>query len=213
MSSGESGFTGGKPATGRIQPRIRPSPQLAKRGATKPSIDNTANLPADTAPSKLPGNLRQLARPHPLKILLVEDNPVNQKVTGKFLKELGYHYDICNNGVEVIELLRKQEFRQDYDVILMDLHMPEMDGHETTKRIRVMFPPEEQPTIVALTASEEVADTMQCLAHGIEHYLAKPINCMDIAQVLFKCRPIRVRAPVQPVSPTPMPKLSRKNSV
>lgn len=143
------------------------------------------------APSKLPEELRQLGTNHPLRILLVEDNVINQKVTAKYLAQLGYvDYDICSNGLEVIGMLKQKKLEQNYDVIFMDLHMPEMNGHETAKRIRSMYREEEQPTIIALTASDSVEDTIECLKLGFEHYLSKPITAADVAAILLKCDPI-----------------------
>ena len=107
----------------------------------------------------------------PLHILVTEDNPVNQKVALHLLKRLGYHADLAANGLEALAALT----RQDYDVVLMDVHMPEMDGLEATCTIRRQLPPDRQPTIIALTAAAMREDQDACLAAGMDDYLSKPV--------------------------------------
>eukprot|EP00128_Syssomonas_multiformis_P006676 Colp12_sorted_trinity150504_noHs@7078 len=158
----------------------------------KPKDLKEADAPSSSAPSKLPDSVKNMGANHPLKILLVEDNPVNQRVTGLFLKQLGYECAYANDGRESLEVLKNTTmYRQEYDVILMDLNMPEMDGLETAQKIQQMFTRSDQPTIVALTASESVEDTINCMRLGFEHYLSKPICAMDLANVLIKCKPIK----------------------
>ncbi|MGI0480650.1 ATP-binding protein [Geminocystis sp. CENA526] len=105
-----------------------------------------------------------------LKILLAEDNPINQKVALLILKKLGYEGDIAENGKEVIKKVKNQQ----YDVILMDMQMPEMDGLETTKWIRNNLPEKTQPYIIAMTANALTSDREMCLSAGMNDYLSKP---------------------------------------
>jgi CheY-like chemotaxis protein len=114
----------------------------------------------------------------PLKILLAEDNKVNQKVALLTLKKIGYTADIANNGLEVLDLLEKQS----YDVILMDMQMPEMDGLTTTKMIRNL--PIPQPYIIALTANALGEDRQKCLEAGMNDYLSKPIVINQLKESL-----------------------------
>jgi PAS domain S-box-containing protein len=113
-----------------------------------------------------------------LKILLAEDNKVNQKVAILTLKKLGYQADIANNGLEVLKMLEKQV----YDVIFMDMQMPEMDGVTATKIIRQSG--EKQPYIVALTANALEEDRQVCFDAGMNNYISKPLAIAEINQIL-----------------------------
>ena len=115
-----------------------------------------------------------LATRHPLRILLAEDNVVNQKLALRLLQQMGYRADLASNGVEAIESVE----RQTYDVVLMDVQMPEMDGPEASRRIKVKWPPTARPRIVAMTANAMQGDREECLAAGINHCVTQPI-CVD----------------------------------
>jgi CheY-like chemotaxis protein len=122
-----------------------------------------------------------------LRVLLAEDNLVNQKVALHMLAALGYRADVAANGLEVIAALN----RQTYDVILMDVQMPEMDGLEATRRIVSMYGDQAaRPWIIALTANAVQGDRDMCLAAGMDDYISKPIRKEDLAGALQ-----RVRAP------------------
>lgn len=123
-----------------------------------------------------------LATQHPLRILLAEDHAVNQKVAIFMLQRLGYRADVAGNGLEVIEALE----RQSYDVILMDIQMPEMDGLEATRRIHQLWP-DQHPHIVAVTANAMHSDRDVCLGAGMDYYLSKPIRIEELAEVLTQC--------------------------
>ncbi len=118
---------------------------------------------------------------YPMKILLAEDNPVNQQLGIRLLEKLGYRADVAGNGIEVIESLK----RQAYDLILMDVQMPEMDGHEASKRIRSnkRLP---QPVIIALTANVFTEDKKMCLAAGMDDFVGKPILLQELVEALKK---------------------------
>lgn len=121
----------------------------------------------------------QMGFNHPLAILLAEDNTVNQKVAIRMLERLGYRADIASNGLEAVQAVR----RQSYDVILMDVQMPEMDGVEATQKIR-MLPPERQPHIIAMTAHALKGDREKYLDAGLDDYLSKPVRIRDLTDVL-----------------------------
>ena len=108
----------------------------------------------------------------PLRILMAEDLVVNQKLMQILLGKFGYRADTAANGLEVLQALD----RQTYDLILMDVQMPEMDGLEASRRIHRDLPPERRPRIVALTANAMREDQEACLAAGMDDYMAKPIN-------------------------------------
>jgi CheY-like chemotaxis protein/nitrogen-specific signal transduction histidine kinase len=127
---------------------------------------------------------------HSLRILLAEDNLVNQKVAIHMLKKIGYQADVVMNGLEAIETLQKSI----YDVVLMDLQMPKMDGIEATRHIISRFPPERRPQIVAMTANAMEGDREICLAAGMNDYITKPINIEQLAKALSNCRPLSSRA-------------------
>ena len=114
-----------------------------------------------------------------LRILLAEDNPVNRRMAVLMLKKLGYNADSVANGREVLQALE----RQSYDLILMDVQMPEMDGLEATKEIRKLWP-SGGPRIVALTAHAIAGDREKCLGVGMDGYLCKPINMEELKAVL-----------------------------
>jgi CheY-like chemotaxis protein/nitrogen-specific signal transduction histidine kinase len=122
----------------------------------------------------------------PLRILLAEDNLVNQKVAIHMLKRIGYQADIAMNGLEVIERLQ----HHDYDVILMDLQMPQMDGIEATKRILTEFPGHRCPTIIAMTANALEGDRQECLDAGMHDYVTKPVKIEQLAYALSQCQPL-----------------------
>jgi signal transduction histidine kinase/DNA-binding response OmpR family regulator/HPt (histidine-containing phosphotransfer) domain-containing protein len=132
---------------------------------------------------------RNMAEHHPLRILLAEDHPINQKTALLLLGMLGYRGDVAANGYEVLEALG----RQPYDVVLMDVQMPEMDGLEATRRILEERSPDERPRIVALTANAMQGDREACLAIGMDDYVAKPIKIQELARALKACRPVEYR--------------------
>ncbi len=120
-----------------------------------------------------PVHIRErLADRFPLRILLVEDNVVNQQVASHFLKQMGYRHDLAANGIEALEAFE----RQSYDVVLMDMQMPEMDGIAATIELRRRLPEQRTPQIIALTANALDEDRDRCLAAGMNDYLSKPLR-------------------------------------
>jgi signal transduction histidine kinase/DNA-binding response OmpR family regulator len=126
-----------------------------------------------------------LAERHPLRILLAEDNVVNQKLALRLLQQMGYRADVAGNGVEAIECIERQR----YDVVLMDVQMPEMDGLEASRRITAKWPAGERPRIVAMTANAMQGDREECLAAGMDDYVTKPIRVEALVQALLQVRP------------------------
>jgi CheY-like chemotaxis protein/HPt (histidine-containing phosphotransfer) domain-containing protein len=126
-----------------------------------------------------------LAQRVPLKILLAEDNPVNQKVLLSLLRRMGYEADVANHGLEVLEALRDRI----YDVVLMDVHMPEMDGLTATRQICQEWQPADRPRIIAMTAGAMESDRLACLEAGMDDYLSKPLPIDKLVQILQQCQP------------------------
>ena len=125
-----------------------------------------------------------------LRILLAEDNAVNQKLAIRLLERLGYRADLAENGLEVLEALE----RQPYDVVLMDVQMPELDGLDATRRIRERWSEGERPRIIAMTANAMQEDREACLAAGMDDYVAKPIRPEELADALGRARPVDAAA-------------------
>ena len=124
----------------------------------------------------------RLADTLPLKILVAEDNVINQKVVQQLLKHLGYRADLAANGVEALDALE----RQHYDVVLMDVQMPEMDGLEATRRLRQRFGANALPRVIAMTANAMPGDRERCLAAGMDAYVSKPVELADVRAVLIE---------------------------
>ena len=138
----------------------------------------------------------------PLRVLLAEDNLVNQDVARLILAKLGHHVDTVDDGRKAVQAVRER----DYDVVLMDVHMPQVDGLEATRTIRAEIPAERQPRIVALTASALMDDRTACLDAGMDEHLPKPLRARDLAAVLEDLRPAAerpARAATAPAAPAP----------
>jgi CheY-like chemotaxis protein len=146
-----------------VQPDARPAPE-------RPALDP------------------EMSSHHPLRILLAEDNVVNQKLALRLLAQMGYRADVAANGLEVIQSLE----RQHYDVILMDVQMPEMDGLEASRQICSRWSREarpdapQRPRIIAMTANAMQGDREMCLAAGMDDYLSKPIRVDELVNALLR---------------------------
>jgi PAS domain S-box-containing protein len=160
----------------------------------------------------------EMAKNHPLRILLAEDNAVNQKLALRLLQQMGYRADVASNGLEAVESVQ----RQAYDVVLMDVQMPEMDGLDATRAIRKLRMAR-QPRIVAMTANAMQGDRESCLAAGMDDYVSKPIRVAELSQALLtaatepaparasKASPAKTRkAPAKAVAAKPAAKKSSK---
>ncbi|HVV00491.1 MAG TPA: response regulator, partial [Verrucomicrobiae bacterium] len=115
------------------------------------------------------------------------DNLINQKVGLSVLHKLGYRADIANNGVEVLRALEQKE----YDVLFLDVQMPEMDGLEAARRICDRWPPQKRPKIIAMTGNALTGDREKCLQAGMDDYISKPIRIGDLQTALEKWAPPR----------------------
>ncbi|MFK7925315.1 MAG: response regulator [Bacteroidia bacterium] len=123
---------------------------------------------------------KDFGKKHPLRILLAEDNLVNQKVASRILLKIGYRVDIVANGLEALEAVQ----RQTYDLVLMDIQMPEMDGVQATIKIHQKLPESKRPFIVALTANALKGDKEMYLEAGMNAYLSKPIHIHQLIETL-----------------------------
>jgi PAS domain S-box-containing protein len=122
----------------------------------------------------------------PLRVLLVEDNPINQEVCLKRLSKMGHKVTVANNGAEAVEAYRKDEF----DLVLMDVQMPVMDGFEATQRIRdIERTRDRYTTIIAMTARAMKGDEEHCLRVGMDGYMAKPFRAAKLAEILLTIQP------------------------
>ncbi|MFQ5399845.1 MAG: histidine kinase N-terminal 7TM domain-containing protein [Anaerolineae bacterium] len=126
-----------------------------------------------------------MAERHPLRILIAEDNLINQKVALRLLAKLGYEADVVDNGRQALEALQEQY----YDAVLMDIQMPVMDGVEATKQIIAQWPEEKRPYIIAMTAHAMEGDRERYLDAGMDDYVAKPIQFDRLVNALYHCQP------------------------
>jgi signal transduction histidine kinase/DNA-binding response OmpR family regulator len=168
----------------------RPEPGLFTTQLTKPIkasafFNVLASIVAEPAPqhAEAPGKpVPVLGERLPLRILVAEDNVVNQKVATHVLARLGYRADIASNGLEAVEAMHRQR----YDVILMDVQMPEMDGLAASRRIRSEIPGPHQPRIVAMTAEAMTGDRERCLDAGMDDYITKPVRVAELEAALAR---------------------------
>jgi PAS domain S-box-containing protein len=124
----------------------------------------------------------QMAQRLPLRILVAEDNVVNQKLALRLLERMGYRADAVANGFEALQAVD----RQPYDLVFMDVQMPEMDGLESTRCIRRDIAPDRQPFIIAMTANAMEGDRDRCLTAGMDDYVSKPIQMRELVGALEK---------------------------
>jgi CheY-like chemotaxis protein len=128
----------------------------------------------------------------PLRILVAEDNPTNQRIVVQLLQRLGYGADLAANGVEALDAIQQRR----YDVVLMDMMMPEMDGLAATRSIRETRPADEQPHIIAVTANVAAEARQQCFQAGMDDYLSKPVSVSSLRAALERAVSPR-RPPVE----------------
>lgn len=138
----------------------------------------------DKSSIEVTSSVRQQDEVHKLRILLAEDNVVNQKVALRLLKKIGYRADLAANGLEVLQALEHLH----YDVVLMDVQMPEMDGLEATRIIRERLAQKDQPMIIAITAYALKGDREKCIMAGMDGYISKPVKVTELVEALKRCR-------------------------
>jgi CheY-like chemotaxis protein/HPt (histidine-containing phosphotransfer) domain-containing protein len=146
--------------------------QREKKAPPAPSLDTT------------------FARRIPLRVLLADDNPINQKVGLSVLQKLGYRADLAGNGLEVLRALEQRP----YDLLLLDVQMPEMDGLEAARRICERWTRDKRPCIVAMTGNALMGDREKCLAAGMDDYITKPVRIGELQSILERWGPSRFRA-------------------
>jgi CheY-like chemotaxis protein len=127
----------------------------------------------------------EFANNHPLEILIAEDNPVNQMLIQRILVKLGYQTTLAQNGLEALQNVSEKT----YDVILMDVQMPEMDGFASTEKIRELAIP--QPYIIAMTANALAEDREICLNKGMDNYISKPLKLEALVAILKEAYAIK----------------------
>lgn len=160
----------------------RPSHAAQRQGTpSKPAALAPLSAPVVQSSDAKP----KLAHDYPLRILLAEDNLVNQRVAQLILQGMGYTIEVAANGRIALErLIEASDTAAAFDAVLMDVQMPEMDGLEATRRIRADLPAFAQPQIIAMTANAMEGDREQCLAAGMDDYLSKPIKPASLAQAI-----------------------------
>jgi signal transduction histidine kinase/AmiR/NasT family two-component response regulator len=145
--------------------------QHEKRAPAVPSLDGT------------------LAARLPLRILLADDNPINQRVGQSVLLKLGYHAELATNGLEVIQAIERGSF----DLLFLDVQMPELDGLEAARQITARWPADRRPRIIAMTGNAFLGDREKCLAAGMDDYICKPIRIAELQEAIQRWGPTKLR--------------------
>jgi len=155
-----------------------------------------------TSADAVPPVARDVGSTLPLRILLAEDNAINQKVALRLLERLGYAADVVGDGRQALARLDHAA----YDVILMDVQMPEMDGLEASRAICARWAASERPCIIAMTAEAMQGDRDKCLAAGMDDYIVKPVTLDRLAVALAKCRPLAAATALEAADTPPVKK-------
>ena len=162
-------------------PRAQASTRAKNLREQHGKVPHSASSPRDPRPGQR----------EPLQILVAEDNVVNQKVILRLLERLGHTADVVADGLGVLTALGRAR----YDVILMDVQMPEMNGLEATRQICTRYDAAARPRIIAVTANAMAGDRERCLDAGMDDYLSKPVQLDDLEKVLRQCLPLRTANP------------------
>jgi CheY-like chemotaxis protein/HPt (histidine-containing phosphotransfer) domain-containing protein len=168
-----------------IHKPIRPS-QLLDSLCRSLGVQSQREKRAPLVPS-LDGDF---ARRMPLRVLLADDNPINQKVGLSVLHKLGYRADVVNNGLEVMKSLAERA----YDVLFLDVQMPEMDGLECARQICQRWMRDRRPVIIAMTGNALLGDREKCLAAGMDDYISKPVRIAELQAALERWGPTKARS-------------------
>jgi signal transduction histidine kinase len=181
LLSSASGLLGPPPTSAGIHAQLsKPVRHSALFETVLELFERRVMRAGTAAASPLPTDLAQRL---PLRILVAEDNPVNVQLVLILLQRMGYQPDVAGTGVEVLEALRRQR----YDVVLMDVQMPEMDGIEATRLIHRQWPEGQRPRIIALTAGVLPEERQQCVHAGVDEFLTKPLVVADLVRSLERC--------------------------
>ncbi len=140
-------------------------------------------------PPATPALDHDLSRRLPLRVLLADDNPINQKVGLSVLSKLGYHADMASNGLEVLKALEQKA----YDILFLDVQMPEMDGLEAARQICQRWPADKRPRIIAMTGNALLGDREKCLQAGMDDYISKPVRVTELQTALERWGPKTTR--------------------
>ena len=151
------------------------------------------------APSPTPPVLQ--GDPAGALVLIVEDNPVNQQILVKTLERAGYGVEVCRTGLEAVDAMTTRSFA----AVLMDCQMPEMDGYEATRLVRRVEGPHRHTPIIAITASAMASDRERCLSSGMDDFLSKPVNPVDLLALLPQWVRTLAPSPAAPPAATPAP--------
>ena len=154
---------------------VRPA-QLLEALCRAMSLQIQREKKSPATPTLDPG----LARRLPLRLLLADDNPINQKVGLSVVQKLGYRADLASNGLEVLKALEQKA----YDILFLDVQMPEMDGLEAARQICQRWPAEKRPRIIAMTGNALIGDREKCLQAGMDDYISKPIRIAEMQSAL-----------------------------
>jgi CheY-like chemotaxis protein/nitrogen-specific signal transduction histidine kinase/HPt (histidine-containing phosphotransfer) domain-containing protein len=168
--------------SGYVHKPIRPA-QLLEALCRAMSIQLQREKKAPASPALDP----DLARRLPMRLLLADDNPINQKVGLSVLHKLGYRADLANNGLEVLKALEQKV----YDLLFLDVQMPEMDGLEAARKICERWSPERRPAIIAMTGNALMGDREKCLAAGMDDYISKPVRISELQAALERWGPLK----------------------
>jgi len=157
---------------------MKPIKQADLFNALTTALGNMKTVTKTMRPREVIDNT--LAARMPLRILIAEDNLINQQVARRLLLRFGYQTDVVGNGQEAVNTVSKER----YDLLFMDVQMPVMDGLEATRQIRSILTREQRPYIVAMTANALKEDRALCLNAGMDDYMSKPIRATEIPEVI-----------------------------
>jgi CheY-like chemotaxis protein len=165
---------------------VESAPGLGSTFRFSVALEEAARPASAGATQRTSGALANLAAEHPLRVLVADDNAVNQLVARRLFARLGYTVDVVANGAEAVTAVERQR----YDVVFMDLEMPVMDGLTATREIVRRWPTGERPRIVALTASALDADRRAAEEAGVDDFMSKPVTLERIAAAVRACATI-----------------------
>jgi PAS domain S-box-containing protein len=176
--------------------RVLDRPASSSRSQAMSGVPTSLPAPLNAMASPPAPTKAKLSDAHPMRILLAEDNLVNQRVATLILQGLGYQIEVAANGAIALAMLQEAAAAKPFDLVLMDVQMPEMDGLEATRRIRADIAAAQQPQIVAMTANAMEGDREVCIEAGMDDYLSKPIKPAALALALEEAAKRRKTAAV-----------------